>query len=433
MAQLELIKIFLASPGDVLSERQYADEVVNEINKSFAHDNGFMLKLVSSKDLIPEYGRDGQAIVNDQVANMHEYDLFVCLMWYRIGTPTPRAQSGTVEEFRRAESAKKKDGKPDIWFYFRNARKKLKNDQDRSQRAKVMAFKKRLRSNCIYREYDAPKDFRDNFRTHLMKWLTKRKKVIDQTQSLPKLSIPRKKTRKGSSRGKITSPGNLIKLDSHFYRASVSALPDNTIQLIVSNVNRAQVIQLNSLKSTWNYPRKSVAFADRHTAGIFDISAVSSKSTGSTTQFTINLSPLNQSHNRWIPGLSISGYSPDKIAEFQARLLLLGEPLPRELNGFANIQYPDPKGNYKNLSQAIFPELWAEQTLKRHDFFLPRAWLTAMYYLKVTNVIDNILRLQLGPINNNSLPVQFEGNRKNPYAGGSPITITVKGTCRLTD
>jgi hypothetical protein len=85
------------------------------------------------------------------------------------------------------------------------------------------------------------------------------------------------------------------------------------------------------------------------------------------------------------------------------------------------------------LSQSIFPELWAKQTPKRHDFFLPRAWLNAMYYLKVTNVIDNILRLQLGPISNNGLSVQFEGNRKNPYTGGSPVTITVKGTCRLKD
>lgn len=45
---------------------------------------------------------------------MKEYALFVGIMWNRIGTPTPRAESGTVEEFERAIKSCQKNGQAEI-------------------------------------------------------------------------------------------------------------------------------------------------------------------------------------------------------------------------------------------------------------------------------------------------------------------------------
>ena len=64
---------------------------------------------------------------------MAEYDLFIGLMWRRLGTPTPRAISGTVEEFELAVKAHEQVGKPDIWFYFRQPRTVL--DERASRRS----------------------------------------------------------------------------------------------------------------------------------------------------------------------------------------------------------------------------------------------------------------------------------------------------------
>ena len=68
-------------------------------------------------------------------------------MWNRLGTPTPRAESGTVEEFERAVAALTQHGQPNIWFYFRQAPAKLDTDEQLEQRKKVLAFKKQVQAN----------------------------------------------------------------------------------------------------------------------------------------------------------------------------------------------------------------------------------------------------------------------------------------------
>jgi hypothetical protein len=120
---MQPIYIFLASPGDVPKERAYVEEIVAELNRTTCHphDKNLIVK-EWKKDANPGYGKDAQAIINDQIAEMSRYHLFVGIMWNRLGTPTPRAESGTVEEFERAVEAHKTGGHPEIWFYFRKAK-----------------------------------------------------------------------------------------------------------------------------------------------------------------------------------------------------------------------------------------------------------------------------------------------------------------------
>jgi hypothetical protein len=119
MTQVKRLSIFLASPSDVRQERALVREVIDEVNRTVAKDKGVVLDLSSSERAIPGYGKDGQTIINEQLGDMKQYDLFVGIMWNRIGTPTPRDISGTAEEFARAVNALKRRKKPQIWFYFR--------------------------------------------------------------------------------------------------------------------------------------------------------------------------------------------------------------------------------------------------------------------------------------------------------------------------
>lgn len=172
MAQVEKLLIFLASPGDVPEERSYVEEVIGELNRTVAPDKEVVLQVVRwEKDTFPGYGSDAQAIVNKQIAEMAKYSLFIGIMWNRLGTPTPRSESGTVEEFERAAAALAQQGKPEIWFYFREAPAELITDD---QRAKVQAFKARIQANGLPCSYGTAIEFRDKLRQQMTLWLERR-------------------------------------------------------------------------------------------------------------------------------------------------------------------------------------------------------------------------------------------------------------------
>ena len=69
MAQVDKILIFLASPGDVKTERRYAEEVIQELNRTTAPVMNIVLDVVKwEEDALPGYGMDAQALINEQIA-----------------------------------------------------------------------------------------------------------------------------------------------------------------------------------------------------------------------------------------------------------------------------------------------------------------------------------------------------------------------------
>ena len=111
-----VFRIFLASPSDVEAERDAAARVVDGLN---TENQDVVLELIQWKThSYPDFGKDPQAVLNEQIGE--EYDIFVGILWTRFGTPTPRAQSGTEEEFNRAYARHQAD--PDsvrLMLYFK--------------------------------------------------------------------------------------------------------------------------------------------------------------------------------------------------------------------------------------------------------------------------------------------------------------------------
>lgn len=177
MSTVEKLQIFLATPGDVPTERQYVEDVVNDLNPTVAADKGFVLQVVEwKKGTFPGFGHDAQEIINMQIAEMTKYALFVGIMWNRIGTETPRAESGTVEEFNRAVEAFTRKRQPEIWFYFCRSASTLETPEQIEQRRKVVGFKVELEKNGLTRTYENPTAFREMFRNHMTRWLIARRK-----------------------------------------------------------------------------------------------------------------------------------------------------------------------------------------------------------------------------------------------------------------
>lgn len=187
MPQVEKLSVFLASPGDVPTERRHVEEIVAELNRTVASDKGVVLQVVRwENDAFPGYGQDAQTLINEQIAEMSKYALFVGIMWNRLGTPTSRATSGTVEEFERAVQASKQNGQPDIWFYFRDSASKLDTEDQLEQRKKVLAFKEEVKANGMPWTYKNPADFRDKLRTQMILWLnTFEKRTVTNQDAEP--------------------------------------------------------------------------------------------------------------------------------------------------------------------------------------------------------------------------------------------------------
>lgn len=168
MAKTEqVLSIFLASPGDVGSERNLVDAFVSEWNDLWSEDIGVHLKLVRWETrAYPAAGADAQDVINTQIGD--EYDIFLGVMWKRFGTPTGRAASGTVEEFERAFARYRVSGNPQLMFYFKKVDADVDADADALQLEAVRQFRGKLaKEGLLYWEFLSADQFGQLVRVHL--------------------------------------------------------------------------------------------------------------------------------------------------------------------------------------------------------------------------------------------------------------------------
>ncbi|MEM9272887.1 MAG: DUF4062 domain-containing protein [Cyanobacteria bacterium P01_F01_bin.143] len=463
MSQIKLLKIFLASPSDVSRERKYVLEVVEELDKSIAITNGLTIQVVSSDSAFPGYGQDGQTVLNKQIGRMKEYDLFLGIMWSRIGTPTPRSISGTAEEYDRAVRAYNRYEKPQIWFYFRELKAKLDTKEKLEQADGVIKFKKKVQRKALVREYKMPSNFRDRFRQDMLCWLSeylgatpkpsvtssnrsnKSSTAISNSNSSTTKTPSRRKSGSTSTANKKTSSSSSSKTrqirsvttsgawmmlgDNFFSTQSVKHQTDGNIIIRIAPKNSTDEANLRALQpSQYNWSSQGIPYAYQNEAGNSLIQTVLPESIKGKTIFVLTLKPEQRSQVMGME-VNINGYSADKIAELRARLLLLNENPPHQKEDFLNHLILNYDSN-KRIEKSIFPDLWTKMKRRPTDF-LRQARLAAVYHLKMTNTVEQILELKLGFINNKTMSVLFRGQRKNFNLYREPYVIEVKGSCKL--
>jgi hypothetical protein len=106
---------------------------------------------------------DPQSIINDQVGE--DYDIFIGILWSRFGTPTPRALSGTAEEFNRAVS-RIQNGRPDVMIYFKDA-PIAPSKIDVQQLNNVFEFRQSLAESDLFSVFEDSLGFQSSLRAHL--------------------------------------------------------------------------------------------------------------------------------------------------------------------------------------------------------------------------------------------------------------------------
>lgn len=178
----KIYKCFIASSGDTLSERDACDAVFAEINSTLGDELGFRIESVRwEHDASPGFGKDGQDVINKQL-RPGEHDFFIGIMWCRFGTPTPRAESGTEEEFNQAYDRWKTCNNQRIQIYFNTAATRTLNDINTQQLDKVRNFRQKV-SECggLYVEYDNLETFKTKVRSSISKELLVMSKIAKES------------------------------------------------------------------------------------------------------------------------------------------------------------------------------------------------------------------------------------------------------------
>jgi len=119
MSDIRLLRIVVASPGDVQAERDALATVVEELNHGLCQERGVRLDLVRwETDTYPGFHPEGPQGLIDPILRIPNCDLLIGIFWKRFGTPTHDAQSGTEHEFLTAYHAWQQHGRPQIMVYF---------------------------------------------------------------------------------------------------------------------------------------------------------------------------------------------------------------------------------------------------------------------------------------------------------------------------
>lgn len=114
------IRVFISSPGDVIPERRILKSVIGRLNEEF----------FGSAYIIPILWEEEPLLASDtfqaQIHPPHDTDIYVGILWSRIGSPLPdtilrpdgtKYDSGTAFEFEDALDGFRKSGKPEMLLY----------------------------------------------------------------------------------------------------------------------------------------------------------------------------------------------------------------------------------------------------------------------------------------------------------------------------
>jgi hypothetical protein len=160
---LHRLRVFVASPGDVKPEREKASEVIEHVNKNVALAKGVLFDpWLWEVDAIPTIGR-AQESINTK---LDEAAIVILILWNRLGMPSGKADSGTVEEYEGAVRRFSQTGWPRILTYYSQRKGKPLNAEENIQRQKVLEFQK-LHPEIFAAAYSTTTEFAEKLETHL--------------------------------------------------------------------------------------------------------------------------------------------------------------------------------------------------------------------------------------------------------------------------
>jgi len=182
-------RVLIASPSDLVDEREAATLAINDWNAEHAAAEGIVLLPIKWESHVrPQSGVRPQAAINTQIVN--SCDILIGMFWTKMGTNTGVADSGTVEEINQFVDAKK----PAL-LYFSD--KPIAPSQiDPEQSSNLKAFKDETYKQAIVGSFISVDELRDKLKRDLMGQLRTmgirrskaRQSKLDKAQQITKIA-----------------------------------------------------------------------------------------------------------------------------------------------------------------------------------------------------------------------------------------------------
>ncbi|PXF64347.1 hypothetical protein [Kangiella spongicola] len=164
--QATVIPVMIASPGDVAEERELIRNIIHDWNDVNAENSNVMLSGIGwETHSSPELGARPQELINKRI--LKNCDLLIGVFWTRLGTPTGKSSSGTVEEIEEHVAA----GKPAM-IYF-SSKPVAPQSIDTEQFAKVQEIKQKWMPQGLIETYDNLEEFQKKLSKQLQLCLSK--------------------------------------------------------------------------------------------------------------------------------------------------------------------------------------------------------------------------------------------------------------------
>jgi hypothetical protein len=261
-----VLQIFVGSPTDVNDERELLDKVVAELNRTLSNNIGVTLELLKSETHVhPSSSTYPQAVVNEQIGQ--EYDVFIGIFWGKIGTPTLRAISGSVEEFELAHSRRiaNNNKSPELMIYFKDAPIEY-SKKDEKQFSAVQEFKSSMSEKGVfYSQFGDKFSFESSVRSHLsavaQKFAIKHEKFIPAyIKTNSKINIDESELEQSDyleihiARSKrVTNAYHAIIDASDVFTAQVNAQTKKIINIKIYNPSVVKIIYSEIAKALLSY------------------------------------------------------------------------------------------------------------------------------------------------------------------------------------
>ncbi len=153
-------RVFIASPSEVQRERTAAVQIIERWNDEHGDSRGVILRPVLwERHVTPELGDRPQAIINRRL--LKDADVLVAIFWTRLGSPTGRANSGTIEEIEEFCSS----GKPTLLYFSR--RPVRPHEMNAEQWSLLREMEARYSARGLVCHFGTRPQFEHDFRRHL--------------------------------------------------------------------------------------------------------------------------------------------------------------------------------------------------------------------------------------------------------------------------
>jgi internalin A len=173
--QVRILRVVVASPGDVQPERELLPTVIDEVNRGMAADRGLRLELSRwETDAHPGFHAEGPQGLIDPILKITDCELLIGIFWKRFGTPTPDGKTGTEHEFGLAYEGWKEKGSPQILVYFNQKAYAPKSKAEAEQWGQVLEFKDKFPKEGLWWPYKGKVQFEKLVRNHLVNYIRNR-------------------------------------------------------------------------------------------------------------------------------------------------------------------------------------------------------------------------------------------------------------------